>query len=222
MSENRDGLASTAVSMRRIRRPGRRVGLRSAVLAALVQVGQGALACGYEDPNSVMLQRGVLNLSYPNALHVLGALTQARLDGMIPSQAGAPMTSRADAPATKDVFAYQRTAQMLQLFGETMQPAPALAEDLTFSLVLIEPMLWTRFSFQAGEASTVIHTGGPQPGDLVIVSAEAVLRQIVDRSLSTRRAEELGLMRLYGDLSKFALLRAILSGAFGDAAPPPG
>jgi hypothetical protein len=40
--------------------------------------------------------------------------------------------------------------------------------------VLIEPMLWPRFFIHDGHISTSVHVDGPEPGDLVVVTAQAV------------------------------------------------
>ena len=118
-----------------------------------------ALSCGYEDPNSASVQRGVLNLSYCNALYVVGALTQARMDGVI-----APPS---EASPAKDLFGSQfhKTAMMLQQFGDTL--VLSSNDDLVFSLVLVEPMLWTRFAVREGRVATSVHaqragTGRPR------------------------------------------------------------
>jgi hypothetical protein len=183
---------------------------RAAVLAALLGAAPLAFACGYDDPNSATFQRGALNLSYPNALHVLGALTQARLDGLIGSEPEA---------AARNLFALNRTARMLQRFGEGLRPGPESPGDFAVSLLLIEPMLWTRFTTHDGAVSTAVHVNGPQPGDLVVVSAEAVLRQIVEHRLTARRAEELGLMRLYGDAAMVMRFRKLTSEVLGGGPP---
>jgi hypothetical protein len=115
------------------RRPsfGCRRAIGAAALTSLVAMAPVAFGCGYEDPKSAAVQRGVLNFAYPNALHVVGALTQARLAGVI-----APP---ADAPAGNDPFGSQfhKTARMLQQFGDALGVEPS--DDLTFSMVLIEP-----------------------------------------------------------------------------------
>jgi hypothetical protein len=176
-----------------------------AALASLVAMAPVALGCGYEDPNSAAVQRGVLNFAYPNALHVLGALTQARLNGVI-----APP---ADAPAGKDPFGarFSKTARMLQQFGDALGVEPPASDDLAFSLVLIEPMLWTRFAVRDEGVATSVHVNGPAVGDLVVIATEAVLREIVGRRLTPERAEELGLIRIYGDPARTAQLRAIFA-----------
>src|SRR5215207_8912698 len=52
---------------------------KSAALLLFVGAKTIALACGYDDPKSAAGQRAALNLSYPNALDVVGAVAQARL-----------------------------------------------------------------------------------------------------------------------------------------------
>jgi hypothetical protein len=52
---------------------------------------------------------------------------------------------------------------------------------------------------------------GPQPGDLVVVSYEAVLRQLIDRRLTVQRAEGLGLIRIFGEAANLAPLRRLLA-----------
>jgi hypothetical protein len=56
---------------------------KALAVATFLALSGSASACGFEDPNSAILQRGVLNLVYPQALHVVGALSQARLNGAI-------------------------------------------------------------------------------------------------------------------------------------------
>ena len=41
-------------------------------------------ACAYEDPSAADFQQGVISAFYPKSLYVLGALTQAQLNGIIP------------------------------------------------------------------------------------------------------------------------------------------
>jgi hypothetical protein len=175
-------------------------------LTSLVAMAPVAFGCGYEDPNSAAVQRGVLNFAYPNALHVVGALTQARLAGV-----AAPPP---EAPAGNDPFGSQfhKTARMLQQFGDALGVEPHASDDLAFSLVLIEPMLWARFAAGGGRVATSVHVSGPAAGDPVVIATEAAMREIVGRRLTAERADELGLIRIYGDPEKIARLRAIIAG----------
>jgi len=167
-------------------------------------------ACGYEDPNSAAFQRGVLGLSYPKALYVLGALTQAQLDRTIPSE---------PAPSANYLLAYLKTALILHRFGDALQDQQSEDNELAFTLVLIEPMLWTRFLFDGGHATTFVHVDGPQPGDFVIVTAETALRQIVDHRMTIGRAEELGLIRIYGEVPKVTRVRKAIEFRWNDLKP---
>ncbi|SDR63830.1 hypothetical protein SAMN05519103_09083 [Rhizobiales bacterium GAS113] len=176
----------------------RRGALGVAMVIAGTANSHSVFACGYEDPSSAVFQRSVLSLSYPKALYVLGALTQARMDGTIAPE---PIAT------ANYLLGFIKTSHMLQRFGAALQIRSGDDEELAFTLVLIEPMLWTRFSIHEGHVATTVHVEGPQPGDLVVVTAEAVLRLIVDRRMTAERAEELGLIRIYGDPSKFDRLQ---------------
>jgi hypothetical protein len=177
--------------------------LAAAIFIAPASVTAAALACGFEDPNSATVQRGILNWTYPNALHVQGALTQAHFNRIIE-----PPT----APAAQDLFGsrLRQMTDMLKRFGAELQPGDD--DDFAFSLVLIEPMLWTRYTVSGGAVSTSVHVKGPEKGDLVVVSAEAALKEIESRRLTFRRAEELGLVRFYGDSANLGRLRILVVG----------
>jgi hypothetical protein len=88
-----------------------------------------------------------------------------------------------------------------------LRGSPRLEEDLAISMVLIESMLWPRFSIRGGDVDTSVHVSGAQRGDVVLVTGEAALRQIVDHRLAFGRAEHLGLVRLYGDAQELTRLR---------------
>ena len=78
---------------------------------------------------------------------------------------------------------------MLQQFGDTLGVDPG--DDLAFSMVLIEPMLWTRFAVHGGRVATSVHVNGPAAGDLVVIATEAAIWEIVGPSpdVRTRRSK---------------------------------
>jgi len=144
-------------------------------------------ACGYHD--DVSLARGVLNWVYPDALHVVGAISTAVAERQLP--AGVPVRGGLG------LLGYHRTvrsldqhALQLRMSGETPRPP--------FSLLLIEPMLWTRFVSDGGDVRTQVHVSGPQAGDLVVISGEEVIRAVANNRLSVGEAYRSGLIRLYG------------------------
>ena len=120
--------------------------------------------------------------------------------------------SSGQGPAGKDLFGsgFKAAAETLQRFGEIPEQNAGPDEEISFSLVLIEPMLWARYRVRNGDVAVLVHAKGPGPGEPVIITAEAALREIVGRRLPVRHAEELGLLRIYGDQSEVARLRLLL------------
>src|SRR5262245_28976433 len=94
----------------------------------------GAVACGYHD--DVSLARGVLNWTYPDALHVIGAIGQAVRERRLP----APILGR-----ERDPWAYHHIVRTLDQYAEKLRTSSRSKPSLSFSLLLIEPMLWVRF-----------------------------------------------------------------------------
>lgn len=149
-----------------------------------------AFACGYEDPQSV--SRGLLNWIYPDSLHVYGAISSA-------------VAARRLSPANFDqaridLFGrrYNATKMALEQFGEMLRAAAPSRSQPPVSLVLVEPVLWTRFERGDGGMHARVHVSGAEPGDLVLVSGESVISEIANRRLTVGQAAKTGLMRIYG------------------------
>ena len=82
------------------------------------------------------------------------------------------------------------------------------------ALLLVEPGLWTRYLVDA-MLSVQMHAPGPSAGDVVVVTGEAVLQALIDRSVSVDRALADGLLVIaeHSDAAATALegLTAVLS-----------
>jgi hypothetical protein len=174
----------------------RRLGLS----LALAAFGAGAaLACGYHQP--VDLERGVLNLVYPDALYVPTAVWQAQQAGLL-----GPI----DAAAAKDPFALHGATRRLEALGDVL--AAKAAPDLHgLSLVQIDSMLWTRMAFADGRATTIVHSDGPQTGDAIVVTHDLVVRALVEGRMGGEQALSLGLIRLYGGEAEQGALAALFA-----------
>lgn len=149
-----------------------------------------AFACGYEDPQSV--SRGFLNWTYPDSLHVIGAISSEVAARRLP-----PASFN---QARIDLFGrrYGATKKALEQFGEMLRvaaPSPSLP---SVSLVLVEPVLWTRFERGDGGLHARVHVSGAEPGDLVLVSGESVISEIANGRLTVGQATKTGLIRIYG------------------------
>lgn len=180
--------------------------LSFAAIPALALLPARGSACGYHD--NVSLARGALNWTYPNALYVIGAMSAAVSNRRLPP----PSRTRPDILGS----AYRQTAKSLERTAEKLRPTSHSAA-LSVSLVLVEPMLWTRLKIDQGGARIEIHAPGPVRGDLVVVTGESVIQEIANGRLTMGEAEVLGLVRLYGSEAQFARFRAAYDGA-GDAA----
>ena len=147
-----------------------------------------AAACGYHD--DVSLARGVLNWVYPDALHVVGAISTAVSERRLP--AAAPVRGGLG------LLGYHGTVRALDQYAQQLRTSSGEKPPPTFSLLLIEPMLWTRFVSDGGDVRTQVHVSGPQAGDLVVISGEEVLRAVANDRLTVAEAYRSGLVRLYG------------------------
>jgi len=150
-----------------------------------------SMACGYHD--DVTLARGMLNWTYPDALHVVGAMAQAVSEKRLPPPA-----------RTLDLWAYHRTVRSLEQLGEQLRIPAGENVPLAFSLLLIEPMLWTRFNAEGGDLHAQVHVSAPPVGELVLITGEDVVREIANHRLSVSDAYRQGLIRLYGPETEIA------------------
>lgn len=179
----------------------RRVMQRAAVAALLLALGGGAAeACGFEDPSSASFQRGMLNFAFPKALWVSTAVWQAQAEGLLaPDRASA---------GNRALLGFRRAADALSAVGRELDAAnPALPD---FTLVMIGPMLWTRFAEHGGAIAATPHVKGPSRGDVVVVSDEPVIVAMARGELAGAAALDYGLIRLYGEPARVAALDAAL------------
>jgi hypothetical protein len=171
--------------------------LRTLMFGTMVSwLPPAAVACGYHD--DVSLARGVLNWVYPDALHVVGAIAKAVGERRLP----APIS------AERGPWSYHSAVRSLDQHAQQLR-ALAAGPPPAFSLLLIEPMLWTRFVPDRGDLQAQVHASGPQAGDLVLISGEEVIREVTRNRLTVGEAYRDGLIRLYGTQEQVALFLAL-------------
>jgi hypothetical protein len=160
--------------------------------------GSASRACGYH--NDVSIARGALNWTYPDALHVIGAISAATV---------AKRLSPPEGPAPDPFGArYRATVRALERFAELLGGGPDETPPPSFSLVLVEPMLWAHFEAGPDRLRVQTHVAGPQPDQLVLVSGQDVISAIANEALDIGEAQVLGLIRLYGTQPQTARFRA--------------
>jgi len=182
------------------------------VLAAwLFAATTAADACGFEDPNSIGMQRGMLNMAFPESLHVGTAVWQAQRAGALPRDALAQRDDLApEARATlrlvkANAVLTQVAARLSQASGEP--PHPNLA------VVLLGPVLWSRLESSGGTVRAAVHVAGPEDGDVVVVTDIPVIEAIASGDLDFAQALERRVMRLYGTPPAVADAQRWLAGA---------
>jgi len=207
--------AVVAAVKQALRRPTGRVnGLRTnglATLAALAIASGAASACGLEDPNSVAAQRGALQLAYPKALHVGTAVWQAQLAGALPRDA---LAQRGDlSPEARSRLRLIKANALIGRLADRLNGEPTGVPHPGLAIVLVGPVMWSRFDAGDGPVKAQVHVAGPERGDVVAVTEIAVVEAIADGSLDIATAIDRGLLRLYGDPADVGAAHAWLAAA---------
>jgi hypothetical protein len=160
--------------------------------------------------------RGMLSLTYPKALYVTSAVWRAQQEDIV---------AREDrSPAVRALLGYQLAVRKLAALRERLVGAEDPRAP-SFAIILLGPMLWTRYERTPGGLSMTPHVDGPKTGDVVVVTDEPVIEAMVEGRLTTTNALELGLIRYYGDEGSISALSDWLANSLRKAgathlAPP--
>lgn len=173
---------------------------RALALFSALAVGPAAWACGYHNPGSI--NRGILNWIYPNSLHVTSAVWRAQLDGVIRRSEPTPVANA--------LVGYGQIIKRFGLLQDGLTIAGKGHNTPAFSIVLLGPVLWSRFSRTADAYAAEYHNAGPSPGDVVVVTDAPVIEAIVEGRLAVPAAEDQGLIRYYGPEAGIEKLRDVL------------
>lgn len=190
------------------------VARRSAAAVSWVMVlslaGAGAVqACGYHDPSGISL--GMLNWAYPDALHVRTAVWMAQRDGVLAkAEPPEPADPASAAFKLQQLARYRETHAQLEVLRSRIEIALGSQPFPEFSIVLIGPMLWTRFERGEGGLGMQSHAVGPARDDVVIVTDAPVTAALAEGRMAPREARERGLARLYGSPEAVERVSAVL------------
>ena len=131
-------------------------------------------ACGFHG----LLGSG-FSAQYPGSIDVAIALREAADTGVID-----PASIQ---PKKADLFAYHRAVQRLQKLRDLMADND-VAKIPTFSLLLVESALWSRYARDDEKISVAVHTNGPRSGEAVVLTGEAVIAAIENGKMSWKQA----------------------------------
>jgi len=167
--------------------------VRVAVMAALLAVAFPVAACGYHGNAAV----GALNVAYPNALWVRTAVWQAQLDGLLARANATPPAN----PIAERLALAQRyrevSGQLTQLRDHLSTQRPQQPTP-TFTVLLMGPMMWSRFELNGDAMALQVHADGPVSGDVVLITDEPVLAALATGRMRLAQAVELGVVLVYG------------------------
>ena len=186
---------------------------RVAIACLALAAAGAARPCGFEDPDSVAGQRGVMNLAFPKSAWVSTAVWQARRAGNLPPDALAQRTDLT--PQARGTLQVMRVTWLLKSLAKQLDVPPGAMDRPAIAIVLMGPMLWSRIEPRDGAvaARAHVHVSGPERGDVVLVTDTPAIEAIVGAGMRFERAQELGVVRLYGSAAQVGAVQAWLGSA---------
>lgn len=170
-------------------------GVSAALALGAALCHMDASACAIHD--DVSLQRATLHWKYPNAVHVGTAVWMAQRDGALERD---PLRSRDNLTSdARNRLAYLHALLQLRQLQTKLAAPQQEPQRLSVAVLLLGPMLWSRYSVDGKEVTLATHVEGPDEGDLVVVTEAPVIRALARNRLSVHQAIELGVIRFYGD-----------------------
>src|SRR5262245_17633581 len=168
--------------------------LRIAFMAWATCASQPAPACGFHDQTQV--RRGMMNWVYPDSLHVATAVWSAQGAGRLARE---ELASRDDlAPEARNRLGYLKATRLLGEFSTVLGHAGRDSPRPNLAVVLLGPLLWTRYEAQNEGLRMYVHVDGPARGDVVVVTEAPVIEALISGKVSARDAVALGVIKLYG------------------------
>ena len=121
----------------------------------------------------------MMNLAFPKSAWVSTAVWQAQKAGDLPPDA---LAQRDDlTPQARASLQLMRVTWLLKSLAKRLDVAAGAADRPAIAVVLMGPMLWSRVEPRDGAiaARAQIHVGGPEPGDVVLVTDTPAIEAIV-------------------------------------------
>ncbi|MND30289.1 hypothetical protein D3C80_208190 [compost metagenome] len=160
----------------------------------LCSASTSGLGCGY-DGMAVDLATAH-PASLPVALAIFDAYEARLLARPIPLQGG---------------FGLRRAQVMLDKLRSALAPTASAGD---FSLLLVEPGLWTRFDGAGAELRMTLHVPAPPEGESTVITGEGVLRALVQGKLGAEQALQAGLIQVLAPAPQREQLTSALLKAF--------
>jgi hypothetical protein len=149
-----------------------------------------AFPCGFEDPESVSIERTALGIDYPGSLDVLSEVERARQAGILPEDTRTDVQRR--------LFGFRNALLRLNRLAEGLGVAADGEALPAFQVVLLTPMLWSTLAERSGKISVRPHQMGPALNGSFVVTDDVVLEAMDKGLVTVQTARTAGLIRFYG------------------------
>jgi hypothetical protein len=137
-----------------------------------------AVACGYDGAVPDLVA------AYPQSIEVALSVRDAYDRSELRALQPAP-----------NALALVRAQLLMRRFAPMVAEA-SQAQQGSVAVLLVESGLWTRYTFDGNAVVAVPHIAGPQAGEPVVISSEAVISAVLEGKLAIKRASSMGLMVL--------------------------
>ena len=138
----------------------------------------------------------MMNWVYPDSLHVSTAVWMAQRDGRLD---GDELAQRDDlTPEARNGFNYLKATFVLRKLTGVLAEARGDVARPNLAVVLLGPMLWSRYEIVGSDLRLSVHVDGPTQGDVVAVTEASVIEAIVAGRIPAHVAIEQGMIKLYG------------------------
>ena len=182
------------------------VSLGAGALAAMVLCGWlpvTAYGCGYDPDPAVGL-----TIAHPSSVAVAMAISDAVDAGRL--------QPRPELPAQ---LALMWANGATRKFSVALGPILDAGTLPPMTLLLVEPRLWSRIAPGPGGTRFEFHVNGPASGDVVLVTGESVLRELLDGRVSWERAVATGIAVLDGPADQRGEIARTLTQRFPGSQP---
>jgi hypothetical protein len=176
-------------------------------LAALLLLASGvaappANACGFDG-----IMGDGFSAEHPKSIAVAFAISDAVTAGIIDKAAIAPIVPSSSGywRAVGRISSFQRLLSVVS--GGGGQPSSSI------SLLFIDSKLWARLSPGPHGYQLQVHTPGPSPEDVVIITSEPILAAVLDGTMPAQKALDLGLIAIDGKQNVAEAMRHVVVAA---------
>lgn len=160
-----------------------------------------SFACGFDG----ILGDG-FSAEHPRSIAVAFAISDAVAAGIVDKAAVAPIV-----PGSSG---YWRAVGRIGAFHGVLAAANVGgAHAQGISLLFIDSKLWARLAPGPQSYALQVHAPGAFPGDVVIVTSEAILAAVLDGTLTAQRALDLGLIAIEGEPDEAPAIRDLVISA---------